>query len=439
MFARSRISAANSGGKARFGLKGKVALAVVCLLFLIVRLDNYPITPAQRVAAGYLFSLVGWEAANFFDKWFHLAVAALPGDDPNREERLAILDDYLQVTRRAGKEEARLERPYLGGTTASGGAERGQALSSDYLEELKDEKRRLKPVAEETIEAELSAVLLDEGFGSRFGIIFPPVDIAFQRPPTLLVVSRRDRIQLVDAVMLNPDIPGFERGEIERELLERHDLSALVDNLAGLSTFPLLVSDLGQLRFICRTAAHEWMHAYLFIRPLGQNFRASEEMFTLNETVADIAGRELGDKTFEGMGGDLEESALRYMPVAEAYPFFTQTLRETRERAGELLDEGKVEEAEEYMKQQWWKLRLHGFGLRKLNQAFFAFRGRYAEGPASISPIGEQVRQARAKYANVESFLDDVSGVSRYGEFLELLEELGIDPDVGAGEATPAG
>ena len=438
MFRRSTQRAAE-GGKAGFGLRGRVALAVVCLLFLLVRLDNHPITPAQREAAGYLFSLVGWEAANFFDKWFHLVVAALPGDDPDREERLAILDDYLQVTRRASKEEARLERPYLGGATAAGGAERGQALSRDYLEELEGEKRRLRPAAEETVEAEMSAVLLDEGFGSRFGIIFPPVDIAFQRPPTLLVVSRRDRIQLVDAVMLHPDIPGFERGEIEQKLLERHNLSALVDNLAGLSTFPLLVSDLGQLRFICRTAAHEWMHAYLFIRPLGQNFRASEEMFTLNETVADIAGRELGDKTFERMGGDLEESALRYMPVAEAYPFFTQTLRETRERAGELLDEGKVEAAEEYMKQQWWKLRLHGFGLRKLNQAFFAFRGRYAEGPASISPIGEQVRQARAKYANVESFLDDVSGVSRYGEFLELLEELGIDPDVGAGEATPAG
>ena len=438
MFRRSRQRAAE-GGKSRFGWKSKIALAIVCALFLLVRLDNHPITPGQRVAASYLFSLVGWEAANFFDKWFHLAASALPGGDPTREERLALLDDYLQVTRRAGKEEARLERPYLGGSAAAGGAERRQALSRDYLEELLAEQSRLRPKAEETLEAEMSAVLLDEGFGSRIGVIFPPVDIAFQRPPTLLVVSRRDRIQLVDAVMLHPDIPGFERGEIEREMLERYDLSALVDNLAGLSTYPLLVSDLGQLRFICRTAAHEWMHAYLFIRPLGQNFRASEEMFTLNETVADIAGREIGDKTFQRMGGDLEESALRYMPVEEAYPFFTQTLRETREQAGELLDEGKVVEAEEYMKRQWWKLRLHGFGIRKLNQAFFAFRGRYAEGPASISPIGEQVRRARAKYAGVESFLDAVSGVSRYAEFLELLEELGIDPNVGSAEATPAG
>ncbi len=438
MFGRLRQRAAE-GGKSRFGWKSRVALAVVCALFLLVRLDNHPITPAQRVAAGYLFSLVGWEAANFFDKWFHLAASALPGWDPTREERLAILDDYLQVTRRANKEEARLERPYLGGSTAAGGAERRQTLSREYLDELLAEQNSLRPEAEETLESEMSAVLLDEGFGSRYGIIVPPVDIAFQRPPTLLVVSRRDHIQLVDAVMLHPDIPGFERDLIEKELLERYDLSALVDNLAGLSTYPLLVSDLGQLRFICRTAAHEWMHAYLFIRPLGQNFRASEEMFTLNETVADIAGRELGDKTFERMGGDLEESALRYMPVEEAYPFFTQTLRETRERAGELLDEGKVEEAEEYMKQQWWNLRLHGYGIRKLNQAFFAFRGRYAEGPASISPIGEQVRRARAKYADVVSFLDAVAGVSRYSEFLELLEELGIDPDVGPAEATPAG
>ena len=430
---------APEGGKSRFGLKSKIALAVFCLLLLLVRLDNHPITPAQRVAVSYLFSLVGWEAANFFDKWSHLLVAALPGGDPTREERLAILDDYLQVTRRASKEEARIERPYLGGSTAAGGAERRQALSRDYLDELLAEKRRLRPVAEETMEAELSAVLLDEGFGSRFDWIFPPVDIAFQQPPTLLVVSRRDRFQLVDAVLLHPDIPGFERGVIERELLDKHNLSSLVDNLAGLSTYPTLVSDFGQLRSVCRTAAHEWLHAFLFIRPLGQNFRGSEEMFTLNETVADIAGRELGDLAFERMGGDLAESASRYVSVEEAYPFFTQTLRETRARAGELLDEGKVEEAEEYMKQQWWKLRLHGFGIRKLNQAFFAFRGRYAEGPASISPIGEQVRQARAKYADAVSFINAVSGVSRYSEFLELLEELGIDPNVGSVEATPAG
>ena len=405
----------------------KLWLFAFCVMLLFVSADTLALTPAQRVASSYTFSLLGWEAANFFDKWWHLAFAKLPGDDPTREERLAVLDDYLAAARRAQKEKRRLESPYAGGSLATGGAAQRQLPSRDYLDELLAEKARLRPIAEETLESEMSAVLLDEGFGSRFGLIFPPVDIAFQQPPTLLVVSPRDHFHLVDAVMLAPDVPGHERGVIEGEMMERYNLSALVDNLAGLSTYPTLVSDLGQLRFACRTAAHEWMHVYLFIRPLGQNFRVSEAMFTLNETVADIAGRELGDRVFERMGGDLSVSASRYASVDEAYPFFTQTLRETRARAGELLEEGKVEEAEEYMKRQWWKLRLGGYGLRKLNQAFFAFRGRYAEGPASISPIGEQVRQARAKFDDVASFVTWVSGVSSYPQFLDMLEELGID------------
>ena len=329
-------------GKPLLALRRKLWLFAFCVMLLFISADTLALTPGQRVAASYTFSLLGWEAANFFDKWWHLAIAKLPGDDLSRDERLAALDDYLETARRANKEQRRLESPYAGGSLATGGAARREPPSRDYLDELLAEKGRLRPIAEETLESEFSATLLDAGFGSRFGLIFPPVDIAFQKPPTLLVVSPRDHFHLVDAVMLAPDVPGYERGVIEGEMMERYNLSALVDNLAGLSTYPTLVSDLGQLRFVCRTAAHEWMHVYLFFRPLGQNFRDSEEMFTLNETVADIAGRELGDRVFERMGGDLSVSASRYASVDEAYPFFTQTLRETRAQAGELLDEGKA-------------------------------------------------------------------------------------------------
>ena len=289
------------------------------------------------VASSYLFSLVEWEAANFPSKWLNKLWRILPGGEPSREERLALLDEYLLAARRVEKEKTRLESPYASGslTAGSGAAKQKGPPSRDYLNELVAEKARLRPQAEETVESELSAALLDEGFGSRFETIFPPVDIRFEQPPTLLVVSPRDRIELVDAVMLHPDIPGFERGLIERQMLEEHDLSALVDNLAGLSTYPSLVSDLSQLRAALQTSAHEWLHAFLFFRPLGQNFRVSEEMFTLNETIADLAGRELGDTTFARMGGDLSVSASRYEPIEVSYPVFTRMMRETRARAPE--------------------------------------------------------------------------------------------------------
>ena len=79
------------------------------------------------------------------------------------------------------------------------------------------------------------------------------------------------------------------------------------------------------------------------------------------------------------------------------------------------------------MKMRGRRLRLGGYRLRKLNQAYFAFRGRYAEGPASVSPIGSQVRALREAHPDVTSFVKTVEGVSSYQEFLVLLARMDIN------------
>ena len=145
-------------------------------------------------------------------------------------------------------------------------------------------------------------------------------------------------------------------------------------------------------------------------------------MFSLNETIADVAGRELGDTAFARMGGDLSENASRYLAPEQRDPVFTREMRETRETVEELLADGKVDEAEEYMKRRWWDFRLGGYGLRKLNQAYFAFRGRYAESPASTSPIGREVNEIRGYHHDVGSFIKTVAKLSSYEEFLDELE-----------------
>lgn len=409
----------------RFGFRGKVFLALVMAALLLPRLDTFPLTPARATAAAYLFSPVQWEAANFLGKWWHLLWNALPGSKPPREERLAIVQEYLETARRAEKEKNRLEGPqFRRGTTLGQGGIKEKALSDEYLKELLREKGKLRPEAEEALEAELSAVLLDEGLGSRFDLIFPPVDVRFDEPPTILVTSPRDRIELREAVLLHPDIPVLERDQLETEVLSEYNVSALVDNLAGLATYPSMVSDLYQLRFILQTTAHEWLHQYFFFRSLGRNFRSSNDMFTLNETTADLAGRELGDMAFVRMGGDLTESATRYLAADERDPNFTREMRETRQGVEELLAEGKVEEAEQYMKDRWWFLALRGYRLRKLNQAYFAFRGGYAESPASLSPIGDQLKELRSLLPDVGTFIRTMAGISTYDEFLALLTRL---------------
>ena len=420
--ARAQPGAARSR---RFGWLRKTLLVVLALGLVVPRSDDLHITPVELIAYERLFSLVEWEAVNFPKKWIHRAASLMPGSKPSRDERLAIIDEYLEVTRRANKEERRIEgaaqlRSFRGSTS---GAKEGVA-SEVYLDELLARRRALQPEAEEAVEAEVSAALADFGLRSRIGLIWPPVDISFGEPPTLLVISPRDRIDMIGGVFLDPDIEPFERDDVEKRVLEDLDLIAYVDNLAGLATFPNMVNDLYTKRTVMRTAVHEWLHAYWFFAPFGRNYFASVEMTTLNETAATLAGNEIGDMVFERMGGDLSENARRYDAEHRVDPNFTGFMRETRIEAERLLSEGMVDEAEEYMRKRQWELRLRGYYIRKLNQAYFAFRGRYADSPESVSPVGEQMRELRSYTSDVGEFIHTISEVSSPSEFDALIERL---------------
>jgi hypothetical protein len=364
-------------------------------------------------------------------KWYQLLLKALPGDDPPREERLVSLDRYLQLARMVRKEKDRLDGLTFrsSSTMATGSIRDRSERSTDYLDELTAEKEAVRADAEGAIESELSAVLIEENLTSMFGFLFPPVDLRFDRPPTVLVVSPRDRIELTETVLLHADVPPMERDRLETELLERYDLSALVADLGGIATYPSLVNDLRELRSISRLAAHEWLHQYFTFHSLGRHYRSSSEMLAINETAADMAGRELGDTLFARMGGDLSVSESRYLSVEQRNPAFTREMRETRQRTEELLDEGKIVEAERYLKERWWFLRLRGIGLRKLNQAYFAFYGSYAASAASVSPIGAQLAELRQRFSGVGGFLKAVATISNYDEYLELLERYGVETE----------
>ena len=402
------------------------AIVALALVLLIPRSDDFRLTPVERIASERLFSLMEWEVANFPRKWVHMAGNLLPGAKPSRDERLAIVDDYLEAARRADKEKRRIEgAARTGGFGGASAASASAAVADDYLRELLAEKRRLQPEAEEAVEAEVSAVLASLGFQSRIGLIWPPVDFRFAQPPRLLVISPRDEINMVGGVFLDPEIAPFDRDALENRVVDELDYSAYVDNIAGLATFPNMVNDLYSTRTILRTVAHEWLHAYWVFHPFGRNYFASAEMTTLNETAATLAGDELGDMVFERMGGDLSDNARRYAAQSQADPNFTAFMRETRLEAERLLADGMIEEAEDYMRKRQWDLRLRGYYIRKLNQAYFAFRGRYADSAASVSPIGDKMRELRSHAADIGEFIEWVSEVSTPAEFDALLERVG--------------
>ena len=155
-------------------------------------------------------------------------------------------------------------------------------------------------------------------------------------------------------------------------------------------------------------------------------------MTVLNETAATIAGDEIGERVFAALTGPVTPRSGSAPPPSandrksgngrEFGGFdFDAEMRETRARVDELLARGMIEEAEAYMEERRQVFVANGHLIRKINQAYFAFHGTYATGPASVSPIGDQMRRLRAQSGSLEEFLRTVAGFGSYQEFLDDL------------------
>ena len=66
----------------------------------------------------------------------------------------------------------------------------------------------------------------------------------------------------------------------------------------------------------------------------------------------------------------------------------------------------------------------NGYHIRKLNQAYFAFYGSYAESPASSSSIGDQLNRMVELSPDFKTFVEEIAEVSSYDQFLATLSEL---------------
>ncbi len=91
---------------------------------------------------------------------------------------------------------------------------------------------------------------------------------------------------------------------------------------------------------------------------------------------------------------------------------FNREMREIRRMVDEYLARGEVAAAEQFMEERRQYLAGKGYYLRKLNQAYFAFYGTYADSPTSISPIGLEFKKLREQSASVKDFLDRAAAIT---------------------------
>lgn len=411
------------------GLRHGLLAVFLVLLLLAAGFSEFNPSALDLAVAPHRYSILDWELSHLPDKWLRKLAGALPaGTTPSREDRVARAREFFDLGIDLGRLDRELHFPEAALAGSADPGEPGLPLQ-DQISLLEERRRNLQSDAEETIESEVAAVLVQEGLASRLGV-FPPVDAVFSSSPHVLVVSPRDRITREQDVLLKPGLSITEKEEIEERILQGDNLSAYVEDTGGVAVYPSVVLDNVGLHHAVVITSHEWLHHWLFFRPLGRAFWSSPEMTSLNETVATIAGEDLGDRAYTALTGEVVD---RTPPaVAEATEpagpdrfDFRAEMQETRRRAEELLARGRIEEAEAYMEERRQLFVENGYLLRKLNQAYFAFHDTYATSPASVSPIGDQVRELRERSGSVADFLNTVAQFSTYPEFVEYLEGLG--------------
>ncbi|MCH8297011.1 MAG: hypothetical protein IH873_03000 [Chloroflexi bacterium] len=399
-----------------FKIVKRLFLFSVVTLVLVGAVQGSDSFSASEVAvAPHKYSLLRWEVDHFMDKWVHKFQDILPwNSEPSREDRIAQAQEFFDL----GAQIRELEQDL-----AAEGDAPGIANIVERIEILRQRRSDIQPDVEETMESEISAVLVQEGFASRIGVIFPPVDTVYANSPAALIISPRDRIVQDSSTLLKPGISDLERERLEDLIFQEDGVSALIVSTGGVATFPSVVSVSGTLHEALVTTAHEWLHHWFFFQPLGQHFWDNADMTTLNETAATIGGRIIGDRAFTAMTGvvvvrDTDNGP----PDPESFDFDAE-MRETRLTAEGLLAEGKIEEAESYMEERRQFLDDNGYFIRKINQAFFAFHGSYATGAASVSPIGDQLEELSAGTESLEEFLKTVG---RFNRVQDLADFLGV-------------
>ncbi len=400
------------------------ALLLALLLFLL-RTDDHHLSPATAAASAHLFALEEWVVENMEDKWRHKVRRLLPVLDLSREEKIERMDELFEL-----QEEVRVIRRDIARAAAGGAPSDREALdaSERRLSTLLQRREALRNDVEELLESELAAVIADAGLRRGAGplkAVFPPVDFRLDVTPRVLAVSPRDRIRLSETVLLDGDSEVAEWETIEASLAAEHNLSALVLPIAGLAAYPAIVSGTRDLRRTLEIVAHEWLHQYWFFDPLGFNYFASAEMTTLNETAADIAGRELGDLAYERLTGTPPPTpTATARPSSDEHAFdFGDEMRETRRTVDALLAQGRIDEAEQYMEDRRRLFVDNGYAIRVINQAYFAFHGTYAESPASVSPIAGQLHHLRERSPTLGDFIRTVARFATYDAFLAYLDQ----------------
>jgi hypothetical protein len=414
-------------------LRRFLRLTLVCLLAIgVLTRSTLPKgDPIERVRAftrNIEFDFVAWMLDALGLKLGQSAIAAedyLTGPQ-RRQLTLDFLKLVVQIQQKEGELAAIYANPEIGDPEAA-----SQNLRQE-LDELYAQRDRIGPLAEAGLQDQIAATVSELGL-TMGGQPIPPVLYHSTPLPTALIVSPRTEIRQEADISLDPGLTVDERAALEEQVDRALDVSSLVVGIGGVGVYPTMVMQTSDLEWLAEVVAHEWIHNYLTLRPLGASYLNSPELRIMNETTASIAGIEIGRALMEKYYPELlppppppEAPSVSPQPTPAPPAFdFREEMHTTRVRVDELLAQGKVEEAEQYMEERrifFWE---NGYQIRKLNQAYFAFYGAYADQPggaAGADPVGAAVRALRAQSSSLSDFIDRIAWMSSFEQLQRAVE-----------------
>ncbi len=368
------------------------------------------------------FDFNRWTLQALWVKWEQLALGGARFIPP--ENRTALVETYLQTVEDSAQAERALQEAL---------SDPQNALAKEDIAGLRARRNALytrrdslAPWAESVLEFQVGAALSRAGL-TLLGQPLPPVWFHVTRPPQALITSPREKIEMQADISIDPNLSIEAVQRLERRVEAGLGVSALVVRIGGIGVYPTMVLQTSDINWLCQTVAHEWTHNYLQWHPLGLRYGATPALRTINETTATIAGEEIGRMVVAQWYPEKLPAPVSPSPASPSQPpafDFRAEMHHTRVMTDALLAQGQVERAEWYMEVRRRFLWEHGYHIRKLNQAYFAFHGAYAAGPgggaAGEDPVGAAVRALRARSSSVGAFVRRIAWVFTYQQLRAL-------------------
>lgn len=417
-------------------------LEITVLLFILAALTGYsnpsltnPIEKVRAYTRSLEFDYVEW-MANAAVLKMRAASISLP-QTLNREEQKQVVVEYFKTTQFILEKEHLLSQIYADPSIQDKDTAT-ETVRTD-LAELYKRQEQLAPLAEAILQDQVTQVLVEQGL-TVGGQPIPNVWYHATPLPMALIISPRDHIEQTANISINTDLTVDEQVKLEENVSKGLNVSSLVVQIGGVGVYPTMVARTTNLNWLLSTIAHEWIHNYLTQRPLGMLYGETPELRTMNETTASIAGDEIGAMVIEKFYPELKPAAsfptlqLVMLPfdrpdpgALERPPFdFRAQMHETRVNADALLAAGKIDEAEAYMEARRQLFLQNGYLLRKINQAYFAFNGAYADvpgGAAGEDPVGPAVRALREQSASLKDFINTIAWMWSFEQLQETVKQ----------------